>query len=230
MYAEVQNPAYYPLVSFYCFSLLMQHLVLMGIQWSGKGTQAQKIVENFWYTLFETGAELRKIAKENTTLGTEIRETIEAGHYVPARCIRDVITDFIAKNPGKKLLFDSPIRSHEQDAVIRPILGKFTTVHLELDPQTAIDRLLHRRIDSVTGEVFPADFPLEYNPRTNNPLITRKDDNPESIKNRIDYSLNETLPIVRKWESEWLRVFHIDAENTIDEVFVSLQNLLHSFL
>lgn len=43
-------------------------LFVMGIQGSGKGTQAQKIAEKFGYTLFDTGAELRKIAKCDTPL------------------------------------------------------------------------------------------------------------------------------------------------------------------
>ena len=56
------------------------------------------------------------------------------------------------------MLFDGPIRSDEQDHVIRPILGKFVVIELELDKNIAIDRLLHRRIDPETGETFPESF------------------------------------------------------------------------
>lgn len=205
-----------------------QHIILTGIQGSGKWTQSKKIVEHFGYHLFETGAELRKITKTNTPLGNEIRSIIDQGHYVPSRYIRDLITHFIETHRGEKILFDGPIRSIEQDTVIRPIIGEFSVIHLKLDPEIAIDRLIHRRVDAVTGEVFSKDFKGDTNPRTGNPLITRADDTPESIKNRIAYSLEETLPLMTVWEKDGHPVYHIDANRSIDTVFSDISSLLQS--
>lgn len=108
------------------------------------------------------------------------------------------------------------------------MLGDFFALHLELNPEIAIDRLLHRRVDAVTGEVFPRDFPLEYNPTTKNPLVIRKDDNPESIKNRIEYSLEETIPIIKEWEKDGIKVYHVDVTQSIDAVFTNLKTFLLS--
>lgn len=94
----------------------------MGIQGSGKGTQARKIAEKFDYTLFDTGAELRNIAKEKSELGQKIKSIIESGNFVSADDLAGVIEHFIAKNSDKKLLFDGPVRTREQDKVITPIL------------------------------------------------------------------------------------------------------------
>lgn len=96
--------------------------MLVGIQGSGKGTQARLILDKFGYKLFDTGAELRKISASETELGAKIREIIEAGNYVPSEYIRDTISHFIAENSDSPILFDGPIRSKEQDSVIRPIL------------------------------------------------------------------------------------------------------------
>ncbi len=94
----------------------------MGIQGSGKGAQAHKIIENFDYILFDTGAELRKIAKNNTPLGNKIRAIQEAGNFVPASDLREVIIHFIEKNSDQNILFDGPIRTNEQDSIIREVL------------------------------------------------------------------------------------------------------------
>jgi len=137
-----------------------------------------------------------------------------------------VITDFLQKNQNKPTLFDSPVRSAEQDGVITPMLGDFTVIHLELDPSVAIDRLLHRRVDSVTGEVFPADYRGDTNPQTGNLLVVRKDDNPASINNRIEYSTKETLPIIAEWEKQGKTVYHVDASQSVEAIFARITSLL----
>ena len=154
--------SYYQLFEsiFYFFDMTknLPNIVLMGIQGSGKGTQARKIAEKFGYTIFDTGAELRKIATTDTDLGKKVNEIIVAGNYVPSEYIRDTIEYFVNNHQNIPVLFDGPIRSDEQDRVIRPILGKFVVIELELDKNIAIDRLLHRRIDPETGETFPESF------------------------------------------------------------------------
>ncbi len=132
--------------------------MLVGIQGSGKGTQARRILDKFDYKLFDTGAELRRIAQGDTELGQKIKAIIESGNYVPSEYIRDTIAHFIETNKNSPVLFDGPIRSAEQDKVIRPILGKCVVICLDLSPEIAISRLLSRRIDPETGETFPEDF------------------------------------------------------------------------
>ena len=58
-------------------------LVLFGIQGSGKGTQAKRLAGEFGYSIFETGAELRKIAASGSEIGNTIKSYIDAGHLAP---------------------------------------------------------------------------------------------------------------------------------------------------
>gem|GEM_PF-3682029 len=56
----------------------MSHFMLVGIQGSGKGTQARKILEKYQdYTLFEMGAELRRFAQNGTPDGEHVRSFLE---------------------------------------------------------------------------------------------------------------------------------------------------------
>lgn len=202
--------------------------MLVGIQGSGKGTQAKKLVQVLGYRLFDTGAELRKIAATDTELGRKIDAIISRGERVPPEYLRDTIIEFIQRNTGFPLIFDGPIRSNEQDKIIRPILGEYCTIQLELDAETAIARLLHRRVDEHTGEVFPGDFPNDINPHTGNRLITRKDDNEAAIARRIRWSLDEYIPLIARWEAEWHTIHKIDARGNIDEIFNTLCLLISS--
>ncbi len=139
-----------------------------------------------------------------------------------------MIGEFLKNNRGKKLLFDTPIRHTEQDENLRDIFDTFTVLHLVLDEETAIKRLLQRRIDSETGEVFGADFKGDTNPKTGNPLIRRKDDTPEAIKNRIELSKKETLPLIKKWGKEGYKTYHINTANSIDNVFKEIVKTLEN--
>ncbi len=106
------------------------------------------------------------------------------------------------------------------------MLGEFEVIHLELDPDLAIERLMHRRVDSITGEVFPASFVGDTNPRTGNPLTVRKDDNIESIRNRIEYSTQETLPIIAEWEKQGRIVHHINANQSVETIHSIITSLI----
>lgn len=201
--------------------------MLVGIQWSGKWTQARKIVEKFWYTLFDAGAELRKEAKTGSELGKKIHALISNWLRVPPEYLRDTIENFISLQSGP-ILFDGPIRSIEQDRVIRPILGEVIIIQLVLDTETAMKRMLGRRVDIETGETFPEDFPGNTNPKTGNILTVRDDDTLEAIKTRIQWSIEEWLPLIDSWEKAWYHVEKIDADRSIDEVFSDISRIIVS--
>lgn len=207
----------------------LPNIMLVGIQGSGKWTQSRKIIEKYGYKAFDTGAELRKIAKTDTDLGKKIKEIIESGSYVPSEFIRDVIGNFVEENHEFSVLFDGPIRSEEQDTVIRPILGKCEVFCLDLSEEKAIERLLHRRVDPETGETFPENFAGNINPKTGNTLIVRADDTLDVIKKRISWSLQESLPLIEKWKKEWYNVHHIDADNDIEVVFEKISQIIENF-
>ena len=144
----------------------MSHLMLIGIQWSGKGTQARKILEKYDdYILFEMGTELRKFAKLDTEDGRRVKEAVEAWLKAPTEYIVKLTEKFIAENSEKKVLIDGAIRSAEQNDDLEKVWGNFDVLWLDLDEETAVKRLSGRRIDPVTNETFPASYTGETNPK-----------------------------------------------------------------
>ena len=133
--------------------------MLIGIQGSGKGTQARKILEHSdEYTLFEMGTELRKFAKSGTPEGEETRRCIEAGLKAPTSAVVAMAEAYVATNKDKKILLDGVIRSAEQNTALGPVFGDFIVIYLDLDVEMAVARLGGRRIDPITSETFPSSY------------------------------------------------------------------------
>lgn len=198
----------------------MSHLMLVGIQGSGKGTQARKILDTYSdYTLFEMGTELRKFAANGTPDGEHVRTFLEQGLKAPTEYIVKLTEKFLADNSDKKVLIDGAIRSAEQNDAMESVWGDFDVLWLDLDEETAVERLSGRRIDPVTSETFPASFTGDINPKTGNALITRTDDTPEAIRKRIAWSISDTLPLIEVWKRHGHTVHHIDASQSEEDIF-----------
>ena len=191
-------------------------LVFVWIQGSGKWTQWKILENNFWFEIFETGGALRKIAKENSELGRTIKNTIEAWKQVSPEMIEDILIDFIEnKASSKNIIFDGLVRNAWNKATADKILWDYRVVLFELDREKAEKRLLGRKYNPKTWETFLSTF--NYDPKTWDKLEVRKDDNQDSIKQRIEEFYEKTLPVIEEYESEW-KLIKINADNCIDGV------------
>ena len=205
----------------------MRHIMLVGIQWSGKGTQARKILDKYPdFTLFEMGTELRKFATLGTPDALRVKEALEAGLKAPTEYIVKLTEKFLAEHDGKRVLIDGAIRSAEQNDSLESVWWEFDVLWLDLDEETAVSRLSGRRIDPVTNETFSASFEGDTNPKTGNKLVTRTDDTPEAIRKRIAWSIGETLPLIDVWKRHDHDVLRIDAGQTEDEIFSQVEKML----
>lgn len=205
----------------------MSHIMLIGIQWSGKWTQARKILENSdSYVLFEMGTELKKFMKNWTPEGNEVKTLVEAGLKAPTNAVIKMAKLFIENNPNKKILLDGVIRSQEQNENLESIFWDFIVIYLDLDIETAVTRLSGRRIDPITSETFPASFTGDTNPKTGNKLITRVDDTPDAIRKRIAWSIADTLPLIEVWKNHGHTIYDIDASKSEDEIFAEIEKAI----
>jgi adenylate kinase len=95
------------------------------------------------------------------------------------------------------------------------ILWDYKVVLFELSREKAEKRLLGRKYNPKTGETFLSTF--NYDPKTWDKLEVRKDDNEDSIKQRIEEFYKKTLPVIEEYEKEW-RLIKINADNCIEGV------------
>jgi len=195
-------------------------LILFGMQGAGKGTVGKKIAEHFGLKVFETGAALRELASQDSELGRKVKEIIEAGNLVPNEIVMEIVENFIKTLPaGSNILFDGIPRKTEQANSLNELLNKlerpYRAVLIDISKETALRRLTTRKICSSCKEVYPASYTKSVCEKCNSSLTTRADDNPESIKVRLEAFDRETLPAIELYSDKLIK---IDGEGTIEEV------------
>ena len=209
-------------------------IILFGIQGSGKGTQGKLLKDYYDTAYFETGAELRRLASEDSDLAKKVKEIIEAGHLVPNEVVMEIVGDFLSNVPeGKSVIFDGIPRKMVQAETLMKLLEdkgrEYKALILDLSEEQALERLTKRRICSGCKEVYPASYAGASCEKCSGELITRTDDNAESIKVRLQAFTDETMPVINKFE-EGGDLIHVDASKTIPEVDASLKEVLDPIL
>ncbi len=209
-------------------------LVLFGMQGSGKGTQGKLIAERHNLKTFETGAELRKLAQEDSPLGKKVKSIIETGRLVENEVVMEIIENFMKSiEKDDFVLFDGLPRKMEQaetfDALMKKLGRVFTGVLIEISEEVAMKRLTTRRICEKCKEVFPATHKENTCTKCGGGLITRNDDNVEAITVRLQAYRNETLPVIQKYEREG-KMIKINGEQTIENVDKDFETALKNIL
>lgn len=197
--------------------------VLFGIQGSGKGTQGKILSQRLSAAYFETGGELRRLAHENSPLGEKVKSIIEAGNLVPNEVVMEIVANFVGMEtlPKTAIIFDGIPRNKEQSETFESLLKKlgrdYTGIYFKLSREEAENRLLHRRICKLCKTVYPASFTGESCGACGGMLMTRTDDNPESIRTRLDIFFKETMPVIEAWANQG-KMIEVDGAKSIDEV------------
>ena len=191
-------------------------LVFIGIQWSGKGTQARILASKYGFEIFETWGVLRKLAKQDTELWKLVKETIEAGKQVTPEIIEMILEDFIKTAKSQNIIFDGLVRNlGNKQTADKKLDSDYKVVYFDLPEQEAMKRLLWRMYNPKTGETFPAWTTID--PKTGDKLVRRPDDEENAIKQRIKEFYEKTLPVVELYQQEW-RLIKINANQPIEEV------------
>jgi adenylate kinase len=196
-------------------------LVLFGIQGSGKGTLGKIIAAKLGFDVFETGNELRKLAGENSELGQKVKSIVEAGHLVPNDVVMDIIENFMKSlATGKRVIFDGIPRKLVQaetfDALMQKLGRQFTAILIDVPEEVAVKRLATRRICSKCKTVFPGSFTGDKCSNCGGELVTRTDDNPESIRTRVKAYYDETTPVIERYKKS-NRLLVMNGNQSIEE-------------
>jgi adenylate kinase len=186
------------------------NLVLLGPPGSGKGTQGERLQDDFRLPYWATGDILRLAVKEGTEVGKKAKEYMDAGDLVPDQVIIDVIAERLTTaESGDGFILDGFPRTTPQaealDAKMQE-LGRSLTAAILIDvgEEEVIRRLGGRRTCKENGHVFH----IEFDPPKaegvcdvcGGELIVRDDDKPEVIKHRLKTYAEKTEPLVGYYE------------------------------
>jgi adenylate kinase len=177
-------------------------VILLGGPGSGKGTQAQFIAERFGIPQISTGDMLRAAVREETPLGLEAKKIMEAGLLVSDPIILGLIKARISIDDCKNgfLLDGFPRTIAQADGLAE--LGACIDHVLEIavDDEEIIRRLSGRRVHPGSGRTYHIAFnpPRRENldDETGELLVQRKDDNEETVRNRLAVYHEQTKPLI----------------------------------
>jgi adenylate kinase len=210
------------------------NLILLGPPGSGKGTQGERLQEDLDLPYYATGDILRAAVREGTEIGTEAKQYMERGDFVPDDVIVGVIAERIdGKEAEDGFILDGFPRTEPQAEALGEKLdelGRKLSVALliNVSDEEVVRRLGGRRTCS-NGHIFHVEFdPPEQEGVCDvcgAELGIRDDDKPEVIRHRLEQYHEKTKPLVDYYDEQGL-LERIDGTRTPDEVAEGIRSLL----
>jgi adenylate kinase len=203
------------------------NLVLLGPPGAGKGTQAERLVEDFELPYYSTGIILREAVAEESELGKEAKGYMENGELVPDELIsRAVAERFESGEADDGFLLDGFPRTIGQAEALDELLderGRKLTAVLLIDApdDEVVRRLSGRRTCAKGNHVYHVEFdPPKHEDvcdQDGSRLIQREDDKPETVRKRLAVYHDQTEPLIEWYDDRGVLV-RFDGTRSADEV------------
>lgn len=177
------------------------NVILLGAPGAGKGTQAEIISAKLGIPTISTGNILREAVKNGTEVGLKAKAFMEAGQLVPDEVIVGIVKERVAQaDCAKGYILDGMPRTIPQaEALVAQDVKIDKVVSIEIADSVIEERMTGRRVCGTCG----ASYHVVANPpkaegicdSCGGELQIRKDDAPETVKNRLQVFHNETEPL-----------------------------------
>jgi len=213
------------------------NLVLFGPPGAGKGTQAERLVEDFKLRYLATGNMLRDAVREGSELGRKAKEYMDRGDLVPDDLIIAMIEECLSTPEAQRgfILDGFPRTVKQAEALDEELekLGRRLSAALLFDvPEEEVVRRLSGRRVCVKGQ---HNFHVEFDPPKHpdrcdvdgSRLIVRDDDKPEVVERRLAQYREKTAPLVGYYEKKGI-LRRVDGVRGADQVNDQIRALIAS--
>ena len=203
-------------------------LILLGAPGSGKGTQAAYITEKYDLPHISTGDIFRENIKNMTPIGVKIIEVMDSGNLCPDDLTVELVKDRLEKPDCEKgYLLDGFPRNLFQAEALDGVNAPDKVINIEVDLAKIEHRIVGRRSCPKCKGSFHIDFigNTDVCPDCGEKLITRKDDNPETVKERLAVYANQTAPLIDYYKKQG-KLISVDGDKSITEVFDEIVKVL----
>lgn len=188
----------------------MLNVIVFGAPGSGKGTQSEKLINQYGLHHISTGEVLRHHIANGTELGKIADTYISKGQLIPDDLMVRVLAHVLDNNPektAKGVIFDGFPRTIPQALELKKMLAERNTsvnavIGLEVSEDDLIQRMLRRGQES-----------------------GRSDDNIDTIKKRLDVYHNQTSPLREYYLNEG-QYIPVDGNRSVDEIFADIKSHL----
>ncbi len=183
-------------------------LILLGAPGAGKGTQAEVISEKYNIPTISTGNIIRAALKNGTQMGLKAKAYIDSGRLVPDDVVIGIIKERLAEDDCQNgfILDGFPRTIPQAQALDDMNVAIDAALSLEVSDREIVKRMSGRRVCEKCG----ASYHTEYKkPKTEGicdgcgaPLIIRKDDEPDTVLDRLDIYHKQTEPLKSYYKNQ----------------------------
>ena len=215
---------------------MAMNLMLMGLPGAGKGTQAERIVDEYKIPHISTGDIFRAAMKNETQMGLEAKKYINKGELVPDEVTNGIVKERLAQDDTNVgFLLDGFPRNMAQAEALTEMgkeLGKELNgvINIHVDPESLMERLTGRYICRNCGATYHKVFnPTKVEGTCDrcgeHEFYQRDDDKPETVKNRLDVNIKMNTPLLDYYKENGL-LHEVDGNQDIDKVFADIKAIL----
>lgn len=212
-------------------------IILLGPPGSGKGTQAERLVEKYGLAYISTGDMLREAIKSGSDLGRRARDFMEQGLLVPDEVVVGIVTERLTKEDcAAGALLDGFPRTVSQARSLGQLLEEFArqinkVILLQVEEDELIERLTGRRVCRECG----SNYHVKLNPpkvrnicdRCGGELYQREDDSLVTVKERLKVYRQLTEPLIAYYQEQGL-LAAVNGNDDLGKVTAQIFSVLDS--
>jgi adenylate kinase len=211
-----------------------KRVIMLGAPGVGKGTQAKNLQARFGWAHISTGDMLRDAVREGTGLGNKARQYMEKGELVPDDVIVQMVGERLGRGDcGLGFILDGFPRTVVQAEKLNEVLSKLqlsvdAVVSVDVPKDEIVQRLSQRLVCETHSHVLagdPAKKPGDACPTCGSPLIRRKDDEPETIRRRLEVYDDQTRSLIKYYEGRKL-LKSVNGQGSFDQIFERIVSAL----
>ena len=199
-------------------------IVLLGPPGAGKGTQGERIAERLGIPKIATGDVLRAAVRDGTEQGIAAKACMDRGDLVPDSVILGIMKEVLASPASKKgAILDGVVRTVPQADGLSTMLaelGRKVDAYLlfDVDDDELVKRLSGRTVCDTCQTPYMGLEPGTRCNKCGGTLVRRKDDEPESIRNRLKVYREQTEPVIDWVKERKMNLVKIDATGDLEEI------------
>lgn len=205
------------------------NLIFLGPPGAGKGTHAQRLMNELNIPQISTGDILRKAIRNETATGLEAKRYIDAGQLVPDEVVINIVKERLQeKDCENGYILDGFPRTVPQAEALATFANIDAALNLSVPDETIVLRLSGRRVCGACGGTYHVSSlnGSDVCPACGEKLIQRKDDMPETVQARLRVYADQTAPLVDFYEKKGL-LRTVEGTGTVEENHAAVRKALN---